>query len=116
MSFVLPGDLITDDQGYLRGHGCYIKDGSNDDNDEGVTTELVSALAGSIERISKLITVKSVKSRYIGEVGDLIIGRISSVETKRWKVDINSQKNANLLLSSINLPGGIQRMRTHDGN
>jgi exosome complex component RRP4 len=107
MSFVLPGDLITDDQGYLRGHGCYLKDGEDG-------SELISALAGTVERVSKLVIVKSVKSRYIGEVGDLVIGRISSVEARRWKVDINSQKDANLLLSSINLPGGIQRMRTHD--
>jgi hypothetical protein len=29
--------------------------------------------------------------RYSGEVGDLIVGRISSVDSKRWKVDINAQ-------------------------
>ena len=90
MSFVLPGQVITDDQGFLRGHGCYLQE-KNDDNNES-SELLVSALAGQVERVSKLVSVKSIKSRYVGEVGDLVIGRISSVETKRWKVDIHSQK------------------------
>lgn len=34
------------------------------------------------------------------------------VQSKRWKVDINSTQTAHLLLSSINLPGGILRKRT----
>lgn len=47
-------------------------------------------------------------------MGDLIVGRITEVESKRWKVDINSQKDALLQLSSVNLPGGVQRMRTYE--
>ena len=47
-------------------------------------------------------------------VGDLIVGRISSVDSKRWKVDIHAQKDAMLQLSSVNLPGGVQRMRTYE--
>jgi exosome complex component RRP4 len=34
------------------------------------------------------------------------------VQSKRWKVDINSAQTSALLLSSINLPGGILRKRT----
>ena len=30
--------------------------------------------------------------RYIGEVGDLVVARITSVESKRWKADVNSMK------------------------
>lgn len=108
MNIVVPGQSITSEEGYLRGHGCFLIE--NEDGNQ----ELVSSLAGKIERTNKLITVRSVKSRYIGEVGDLVVGRISSVEAKRWKVDIRSQKDANLLLSSVNLPGGVQRMRTHE--
>ena len=108
MSIVVPGQSITSEPGFLRGHGSYLIE--NEDGNQ----ELVSSLAGQIERTNKLITVKSIKSRYIGEVGDLVVGRISSVESKRWKVDIHSQKDANLLLSSVNLPGGVQRMRTHE--
>ena len=75
---------------------------------------LVSSTAGQIQRINKLISVKPIKSRYIGEVGDLVVGRISTVDSKRWKVDILAQKDAQLQLSSVNLPGGVQRMRTYE--
>ena len=57
MAFVLPGQVLTSEQGYLRGHGSY-----SQESDEG--QELVSSLAGRIERVNKLITVKSLKSRF----------------------------------------------------
>jgi hypothetical protein len=47
------------------------------------------------------------KSRYIGEIGDVVVGRITEVSQKKWKVDTNSTQDSILLLSSINLPGGI---------
>ena len=30
------------------------------------------------------------------------------VSNKRWKVEVNSKKDAELMLSAVNLPGGIQ--------
>lgn len=30
---------------------------------------------------------------------------------KRWKVDVSSKQDAMLLLSSVNLPGGVQRRK-----
>lgn len=33
------------------------------------------------------------------------------VAGKRWKIDLNSRQEAALLLSAVNLPGGIQRRR-----
>jgi hypothetical protein len=30
------------------------------------------------------------------------------VQGKRWKVNLNSQQEASLLLSAVNLPGGVQ--------
>lgn len=53
-------------------------------------------------------------SRYVGEVGDLVVGRVTAVENKRWKVDIRGQQEAALQLSSVNLPGGEQRMRNQE--
>jgi exosome complex component RRP4 len=44
----------------------------------------------------------------------LVVGRISEVGPKRWKVDISSKQDAILHLASINLPGGILRRRTTD--
>jgi exosome complex component RRP4 len=52
--------------------------------------------------------------RYTGEVGDLVVGRIASVDSKRWKVDIHAQRDAVLPLSSINLASGEQRMKTYE--
>lgn len=52
--------------------------------------------------------------RYTGEVGDLIVGRINVVDSKRWRVDINAQRDAVLPLSSINLASGEQRMKTYE--
>lgn len=58
--------------------------------------------------ISKLVTVIPKNSPYKPEVGDVIIGRIISVDKKSWRVDINAQRDANLNLTSINLPLGEQ--------
>jgi len=44
----------------------------------------------------------------------LVVGRITEVGPKRWKVDIASRQDAVLHLASINLPGGILRRRTTD--
>eukprot|EP00854_Cymbomonas_tetramitiformis_P013916 gene13916-16449_t len=51
--------------------------------------------------------------RYSAECGDVVVGRVSEIAQKRWKVDINSKQNAALLLSAVNLPGGVQRRRTN---
>jgi exosome complex component RRP4 len=112
-SVVIPGQVIVSgEEGFLRGHGSYIQHGV-DANGE-VNNILVASVAGQIERVNKLITVQPLKSRYLGEVGDLVVGRITGVEGKRWKVDINGQRDAILQLSSVNLPDGEQRMRTHE--
>ena len=44
---------------------------------------------------------------YAGEVGDVVVGRIVEVQQRRWKVDTFSRLESVLLLSSINLPGGV---------
>lgn len=45
------------------------------------------------------------------EVGDLVIGRIVEVAGQRWKVEANARQDAVLMLSSVNLPGGVQRRK-----
>lgn len=84
-----------------RGHGTY-SDG------EGV---VVSAVAGAVERVNKLLSVRSLKTRYTPEIGDIVVGRVTEVITKRWKVDVAGRQDAVLLLSSVNLPGGVQRRK-----
>ena len=57
-SFLVPGEHILAETGYLRGHGTYIslKNGE---------PELVSSVAGDIHRIDKLVSVKPIKSRLV---------------------------------------------------
>jgi exosome complex component RRP4 len=37
-----------------------------------------------------------------------VIGRIVEVGSSRWRVDANARQDAVLMLSSVNLPGGVQ--------
>lgn len=68
----------------------------------------MSAVAGVVEQVSKLVTVRPLNSRYSGEIGDVVVGRITEVGQRRWKVDVNARQDGVLLLSSVNLPGGVQ--------
>ena len=49
-----------------------------------------------------------IQYRYTGEIGDVVVGRITEVAQKRWKVDVSARCDAILMLSSVNLPGGVQ--------
>jgi exosome complex component RRP4 len=111
--FVLPGHLITSELGYLRGHGSYLEEAQTEDGRD-ATPSLFASVAGTVERLNKLVSVHAVKSRYAGEVGDLVVGRISEVGAKLWKVDIQSTRDAKLGISSVTLPGGVQRVRTYE--
>lgn len=109
---VTPGEPIIVEPGFLRGHGTYQSTASafGAHSDEVV---LRSSVSGVVERVNKLVTVKPFKARYQPEVGDVVIGRITEVAQGRWKVDINAKCDAQLLLSSVYLPGGVQRKRTY---
>jgi exosome complex component RRP4 len=111
-SLVVPGQAITEGDDFLRGHGSYIKYRYEEDTGARHTV-LVSCVAGQVERINKLVSVRPYKGPYGGEVGDLVVGRISAVESKRWKVSMNGSRDAVLQLSAVNLEDGEQRMRTH---
>ncbi|KAG6888476.1 hypothetical protein C0995_008049 [Termitomyces sp. Mi166 len=118
LKLTYPGESLTSSQAYMRGHGTYV------DNEE-----VIASVAGTIERVNKLITVRATRTRYNPEVGDLVVGRITEVgvsysdgkdftiswfgqvQPRRWKVDANSRQDAVLMLSSVNLPGGVQRRK-----
>ncbi len=41
--------------------------------------ELVATVAGAVERVNKLVSVQTVRTRYSGEIGDTVVGRITEV-------------------------------------
>lgn len=114
--FVLPGDCITSDGSYMRGHGTYHDDAVDEgDNSASVTDKnLISSLAGVVEQINRLISVRPLRTRYIGSIGDVVVGRITEVQQKRWKVETNARLTSVLLLPSVNLPGGELRRKTSE--
>ena len=65
--FVVPGQPITSEVGYLRGHGAYIRSKAGNETEESAPGSgvLIASVAGRIERVNKLISVKALKSRYL---------------------------------------------------
>ncbi|OAL43451.1 hypothetical protein IQ07DRAFT_593021 [Pyrenochaeta sp. DS3sAY3a] len=102
-AIVTPGEHITNDPQWMRGHGTYVPPGDS---------TIISTVAGHLHKTNKLLSVQPLRARYQPEIGDLVVGRIVSVQTKKWSVDIAAPMLASLPLSSINLPGGILRRRT----
>ncbi|KAF2657056.1 hypothetical protein K491DRAFT_691426 [Lophiostoma macrostomum CBS 122681] len=102
-SLLTPGEPITSDPQWMRGHGTYIPRD---------TSTITSTVAGTLHKTNKLLSVAPLRARYNPEIGDLVVGRIVSVQQKKWNVDIAAPMLASLPLSSINLPGGILRRRT----
>lgn len=89
----------------LRGHGTFVAPESS---------EIVASVAGTVQKTNKLLSVRPLRARYTPEIGDLVIGRIIEVQSKRWRVDVGAPLLAGLPLSAINLPGGILRKRTEN--
>jgi len=85
------------------GHGAYNPPQS---------TSIYASVFGTLERTNKLLSVHALRARYTPSIGNLVVGRIVEVQSRRWKVDIGAPTLAQLPLSSINLPGGILRKRT----
>ncbi|KAL6968380.1 exosome non-catalytic core subunit rrp4 [Sarracenia purpurea var. burkii] len=92
---------VNYEDGVLKGHGTSELDG-----------EVVATLCGVVERVNKLVYVRALRARYKPETGDIIVGRVIEVAPKRWRLEINFSQDAVLMLSSMNLPDGIQRRRT----
>ncbi|KAK9237337.1 hypothetical protein V1525DRAFT_360784 [Lipomyces kononenkoae] len=98
---VTPGELVTADSMWMRGHGTY-----------SVGTKSYSSVAGTITRVNKLLSVAPLRGRYDPKIGDHVVGRIIDVGTRSWHVDIGAKQAAVLMLGSVNLPGGVQRRKS----
>jgi exosome complex component RRP4 len=113
---VLPGQLIASssansggEDSFLRGHGTYVEETSSGQ------VELRAAVAGTVLRVNRLISVQPVALHsYHPQVGDLIVGRVTAIRNARWMVDVSGAGSAAaaLPLSAVHLPGSVQRVRT----
>ena len=94
---VLPGEGIASHgvDGYIRGHGTYLKEG-----------RLLSSVCGVIERVNKLVSARPLEARYVGAIGDVIVGRVTEVGGQRWKVAVNARQDGVLMQSSVMGMGG----------
>jgi exosome complex component RRP4 len=92
---------VNSEDGILKGHGTAEVDG-----------EVVATVCGVVERVNKLVYVRTLRAKYKPETGDIIVGRVIEVAPKHWRLEINFSQDAVLMLSSMNLPDGIQRRRT----
>lgn len=100
-SIVTPGELITDDATWMRGHGTYYLDDFT-----------FSSVAGCISKVNKLLSVQPFMGKYQPETGDHVIGRIIGTNNKRWKVEIGGEHSGVLMLGAVNLPGGLLRRKS----
>eukprot|EP00929_Paragymnodinium_shiwhaense_P047775 TRINITY_DN24236_c0_g1_i1.p1 TRINITY_DN24236_c0_g1~~TRINITY_DN24236_c0_g1_i1.p1 ORF type:complete len:333 (+),score=64.85 TRINITY_DN24236_c0_g1_i1:64-1062(+) len=101
---VCPGDAITAEPGALRGKGIV-------ERDDG---KLIAAVTGVVEQVNKLIYVRPLKHKYVGNVGDVVVGRVVEVGADRWSLEIGTANHASLHLGAIQLPGNVQRRRTDE--
>lgn len=82
-NLVLPGDLITEERGFIQGSGTY------EENEK-----IYSSMIGHVIKTNKLISVAPLKTRYKGVVGDLVVGKVKEIVNKKWKIDIDSYEMA----------------------
>uniref|UniRef100_A0A1J3EC81 Exosome complex component rrp4 n=1 Tax=Noccaea caerulescens TaxID=107243 RepID=A0A1J3EC81_NOCCA len=92
---------VNHEDAYLKGHGTSEVDG-----------ELLATVCGVVERVDKLVYVRTLRARYKPEVGDIVVGRVIEVSQNRWRVELNFTQDGVLMLSAMNMPDGAQRRRT----
>ncbi|KAL6655352.1 hypothetical protein ACP70R_006178 [Stipagrostis hirtigluma subsp. patula] len=103
-SAVAVGDTIpvNNKDCILKGHETLDQDG-----------EVVAKRCGVVEWVDNLVYVRILEARYNKpEVGDIIVGRVIEITLEHWSLEINFRHDAILMLSSMNLPDGIQKKRT----
>ncbi|CAI5524887.1 unnamed protein product [Closterium sp. Naga37s-1] len=79
---------------------------------EGEEGQVCATVCGVVKRINRLLSVQPLKTWYVAQTGDVVVGRVTELAPKRWKLAVGSAHEAQLMLSAINLPGGAQRRRT----
>ncbi len=136
---IIPGQVIAnttnEEESFLRGHGTYLEnvddsiggEGSGQSNIQAeeehadqiptMNQNLIASVTGTITRTNKLIQVTQPNAPYAAQTGDPVIGRVTSITSSKWNISLSlshstASSNAGLPLTGINLPDGMQRMRT----
>ncbi|CAG8452709.1 14740_t:CDS:2 [Acaulospora colombiana] len=72
---VTPGEAITSDTKYMGGHGTYLKDEIH-----------FSSVAGVVERVNKLISVRSLHARYkLKRQENFIKGKLTKLRNEEFR-------------------------------
>lgn len=106
-TFVAPGETsVAADLGpaSLYGHGFQVSGSKN----------VTSNVCGPVRLMDKLISARPLRFQYYPEMGDVVLGRVTEILVKRWKIDLNTRHDAALQLSAVHLPDGVQRRRNAD--
>ena len=70
---VYPGTPLIPSSGFMQGHGTFISFMHL------AEPFLVANSLGQVERVNRLVSVKPIRSKYIPDVGDLVVGSIMEV-------------------------------------
>ena len=101
---VYPGEIIAEESnGFMPGRGTYSKNGN-----------IYSSCLGLILTIDKLINVNTINKNNILDQGDVIIGKVVTVENGSWRVNINAKRFGVLNIVNVNLPSGEHRKRLEE--
>jgi exosome complex component RRP4 len=104
IQLILPGELVAlESNGFMPGIGTYSTDG-----------KIFSSSLGYMKTIDKLINIIPQKIAYKPDQGDVIVGKVTSIDKGFWKVNINNKREAVLNIVNINLPQGEQRKRSQE--
>lgn len=104
VQLIFPGEVVAlESNGFMPGIGTYSKDG-----------QIFSSSLGYMKTIDKLINIIPQKIAYKPDQGDVIVGKVTSIDKGFWKVNINNKREGVLNIVNINLPQGEQRKRSQE--
>ncbi|XP_952625.1 uncharacterized protein TA14785 [Theileria annulata] len=89
---VVPGDVVSSDSSFLlQGHGTYVSD-----------KQLRASYLGSVKHVNQLVYVEPFGGKYVGQIGDIVIGVVDSIQGNKWLLDVNSVELAQLSILQVN--------------
>lgn len=83
----IPGDIVKDlnAEEWMDGHGSYrsvLPD---------KRIQICASVAGYSQVFTKVVVVNPIRSRYVGEIGDIVVGRIIQVGRRAWTVSVRTR-------------------------